>query len=494
MKMELRRRALDKIYKRRDRIDIPEFQREEVWPTEKKRLLIDSILRGWHLPKFYFRKTGDTFECIDGQQRLQAIWQFYDNELELSEASAKQYRGSTYDKLPDLISDSFDDFEIEIEEIEDATDKELEELFLRLQLGTPLTTSEKLNAIGGDMHDFCRSAAKQPFFRSKIGVKDTRYAHFDIAVKWAFIEARGIQPQMRFAQLAEFLEQNRSFSTSSELAKRIKDALRYLDQAFLGGAARLRNRASVLSVCMVASALIRAKVAPTTARSLGKFLDDFLSRLTVEVEKGSKSTNVELLSYQAAISYGSTGGDSIRTRFDILSRRLVREYPEFFRLLEGVPRSRERLEEEIGRKAKTAAELIYTVNKKYAARSGEDCVKPTNEMTAAIAALGEPRREVDSLKEFVDGLYFIFYEGTGNCARLPQPPPEFVMELKALRTSFRHDVDHGEEKKVRSKRMRHGEICRKYSGKPSPQECSPNELLLTQDRLLEAAAEMLRRL
>ena len=32
MKMELRRRAVDKIYKRRDKIEMPDFQREEVWP------------------------------------------------------------------------------------------------------------------------------------------------------------------------------------------------------------------------------------------------------------------------------------------------------------------------------------------------------------------------------------------------------------------------------------------------------------------------------
>lgn len=77
MKMETRSRAIDKIYKRRDRIEMPDFQREEVWSDDRKRLLIDSILRGWHLPKFYFRKTDDGgFDCVDGQQRLSAIFLF----------------------------------------------------------------------------------------------------------------------------------------------------------------------------------------------------------------------------------------------------------------------------------------------------------------------------------------------------------------------------------------------------------------------------------
>lgn len=49
MKTTPHRRALDKIYKRRDRYEIPEWQRGEVWDTAKKQQLIDSILRGWRL-------------------------------------------------------------------------------------------------------------------------------------------------------------------------------------------------------------------------------------------------------------------------------------------------------------------------------------------------------------------------------------------------------------------------------------------------------------
>src|SRR5437588_3562286 len=62
MKMLSEKRAIDKIFRRRDRYDIPDWQREEVWNREKKQRLIDSILRGWKLPKFYFvEASGDNF-------------------------------------------------------------------------------------------------------------------------------------------------------------------------------------------------------------------------------------------------------------------------------------------------------------------------------------------------------------------------------------------------------------------------------------------------
>jgi hypothetical protein len=59
MKMGSEKRALNKIYKRRDRYEIPEWQRAEVWTDDRKQLLIDTILRGWKIPKFYFAKVSE---------------------------------------------------------------------------------------------------------------------------------------------------------------------------------------------------------------------------------------------------------------------------------------------------------------------------------------------------------------------------------------------------------------------------------------------------
>jgi hypothetical protein len=64
MEMRFEHRALDKIYKRRDRCEIPDWQRQKVWSIDNKRRLIDTILRGWKLPKFYFQKTQDNLKDL----------------------------------------------------------------------------------------------------------------------------------------------------------------------------------------------------------------------------------------------------------------------------------------------------------------------------------------------------------------------------------------------------------------------------------------------
>jgi uncharacterized protein with ParB-like and HNH nuclease domain len=192
MKMTAEKRAIDKIHRRRDRYEIPDWQRSEVWSREQKQRLVDSILRGWKLPKFYFLKLSDEeIEVVDGQQRLNAIFEFFGNELPLSKSSVKEFGAEYYKDLPTKYADAFDDFEIEFDLIEDADEKDLKEFFQRLQQGLPLTSSEKLNSVHSKLRDFCRKLAEHRFFAKKVLASNKRYGHFDIAAKVAAIEIEG---------------------------------------------------------------------------------------------------------------------------------------------------------------------------------------------------------------------------------------------------------------------------------------------------------------
>ena len=91
----------------------PDYQRPPVWTTAQKQLLIDTILRGYDIPKLYLRKVDNTpfqYEVVDGQQRLRAIWSFMSNEFALPKDSDPigdvDIRGMKFDDLPfDIRSD-----------------------------------------------------------------------------------------------------------------------------------------------------------------------------------------------------------------------------------------------------------------------------------------------------------------------------------------------------------------------------------------------------
>ena len=496
MKMETRSRAIDKIYKRRDRIEMPDFQREEVWPDHKKRLLIDSILRGWHLPKFFFRKGDEgTLECVDGQQRLSAIFSFFDNNLALSDDTARRLKARKYDDLDDSSSDAFDDFEIEIEEIADASDEELEELFKRLQLGEPLNTAEKVNAIQGELRDFCHEIALKPFFSERIGIKNTRYAHFETVVKWVFVEARGIQPQMRYPQLESLLTENRTFSRSSDSAKRIDGAANFLGKAFPDQCKMVRNRANALSVCMLASRVYVQNLTSHSAPEIFRdFVQTFFSNLSDEVQKGSKAVDKELLRYQQAITAGSTGGDSIRARIAILMSRLAAHSPKFAPLLSSYREAQDAARVALEDTHHAVRQLVYEVNTQHAARDGGDCLKMTTKSSKALDDLGRTFGDVEAFGDFVDASYFLIYEGSGNGKRLSEPMPILVEEIKCLRADIRHDLDHGRESAAAKKHLRHADVMQKYTGKRTREECGPEEFMSGQLRILREMASSLTNL
>ena len=82
MKRKVESWSVEKLHAERTRLSFPEYQRQpNLWPTEKKSLLIDSILQDIDIPKLYFNYAGSgNYEVIDGQQRLWAIWGFLDED------------------------------------------------------------------------------------------------------------------------------------------------------------------------------------------------------------------------------------------------------------------------------------------------------------------------------------------------------------------------------------------------------------------------------
>ena len=70
--------TIEHLIKTYKAIEFPEFQREPtVWDLDKKRKLIDSILRDFDIASIYLFKRPDGFyECIDGRQRINAIISF----------------------------------------------------------------------------------------------------------------------------------------------------------------------------------------------------------------------------------------------------------------------------------------------------------------------------------------------------------------------------------------------------------------------------------
>lgn len=407
MKMRSERIALDKLYKRRDRYEIPDWQREKVWSATQQRKLIDSILRGWKLPKFYFQKTSespDTFEVVDGQQRLTAIWGFFDGDVELDSASLPTFGARTYQDLPDKLSDQFDDYELEFDLITDSDDEDVKEFFQRLQAGLPLTSSEKLNSIHSKLRDYCAKLAQHDFFSTSTRVPNRRHGYFDICTKVLTIEIEGIDAGLRYDDVKAVFAANTSFSASSAVAKRCKASLDLLLKVFPEPTSALRQRSMVQSVITLVAHLRIAGLPDSQAPKIAAFLESFSAELLKQVELGQSATDPVYLAFQRTVNANTKAG--ARIRHTILLSKLFASHPSIFSTMSKTSELDASLKSGIERDVAETRDLIKNINDAYAAKNGGDLFKLTNKTVPAITSMQVILTSFEDYKSWVDNLYF----------------------------------------------------------------------------------------
>lgn len=124
----------------------PEYQRHYIYGDGKKDVaVIQSILKGYPLGLIYFNKTGDdTFEVLDGQQRLTSIGRFVQNKFAVMNDSNIPYK---FHSLPKDQQDKILNTTLLVYEC-DGTESEIKEWFQTINIvGEPLKPQELLNAV-----------------------------------------------------------------------------------------------------------------------------------------------------------------------------------------------------------------------------------------------------------------------------------------------------------------------------------------------------------
>lgn len=182
---------------RQGRLDLqPNFQRGEVWGKAKKQRLIDSILRGWHIPPIHVIQVpnSEKQEVLDGQQRLAAIRDFLEGEYTINgnldpvEKHIMELDGLSWDELPDEVAGKVEDFTIRLLTISDYKPGEPGELFYRLNQPTNLTSAEQRNAYFGEarqqVKDLSERMVELGYSREVLGFSNSRMAYDDVISKF----------------------------------------------------------------------------------------------------------------------------------------------------------------------------------------------------------------------------------------------------------------------------------------------------------------------
>lgn len=173
----------------------PDFQRGSVWNTKKKQLLIDTILRNWHIPPVHIVSQDDALydEVLDGQQRLAAIYDFccnkfaIDGALEPHDELIKSLHGCKFSDLSPSVAKKVNRFSIRVLSLTDFDPEEPGELFYRLNHQVTLTPAETRNAYFGEVRDQVREVAREfegwGLTKQAIGFSNARMAHDDVVAR-----------------------------------------------------------------------------------------------------------------------------------------------------------------------------------------------------------------------------------------------------------------------------------------------------------------------
>jgi hypothetical protein len=88
----------------------PEYQRRLVWDNKKKSLYLESLLMNLPTPPiFLFECDYNRYEVMDGQQRLNTICEFYNNNFKLKGLEKwSEINNLTYKECPPIIKSGFD--------------------------------------------------------------------------------------------------------------------------------------------------------------------------------------------------------------------------------------------------------------------------------------------------------------------------------------------------------------------------------------------------
>ncbi|SBS79348.1 conserved hypothetical protein [uncultured Mycobacterium sp.] len=158
----------------------PEYQRRHRWDGGRKSRLIESFLMNVPVPPiFLYEYDLARFEVMDGRQRLTALMEFYNDDLELEGLVYwPELNGRVYSRLPSTIRDGIDRRYLSsiILLNETASDEEqaaaLKKLvFERLNSGgVRLSGQETRNAVyNGPLNDLCLDLSHNTALRSMLG-------------------------------------------------------------------------------------------------------------------------------------------------------------------------------------------------------------------------------------------------------------------------------------------------------------------------------------
>jgi len=324
-------------YSQREHIDMePEYQRQGgVWSEADESFLIDSIINDYDIPKLYLadftsittnlNEEKKRYAVIDGKQRLEAIFRFFDNDYPLAANTRWVDRfevnisGLYYSDLQSSHADlaaKIAEYPLPIMHVITDEIERINQLFIRLNKGSSLTGAEKRNAMIGPVPKIIRRLSDHIFFREYVRYQARRGQNLNAAAKLLRFELSGRPVDTKKIHLDEMVS-SREKLKPQELEPAFQSVTNTLDAmcgVFQKKDPLLANQGSVPVYYLVVQRL------GNNIQNLREFLVSFERELRETRRVAEANRPIDLVVYDNAARSTNDGG-SYDVRVKILLDR-----------------------------------------------------------------------------------------------------------------------------------------------------------------------------
>jgi hypothetical protein len=295
-----------------------DYQRDDVWTEKQRCSLIDTVINDLDIPKLYwFEKGAGKFEVVDGKQRITTFCMFLDNEFQLKDGD---YAGKFFKDLPVEIKSQILEFKVVVMQLSgDRWDEEIvQDMFLRLQNGTPLNPAEKRRAIMGKMGVIVDELASMKVMAENCAIPETRFGRQDAAAKIIHL-ALG-NPDIK-ALAIEATYKRGGLTESHDKVRLAKRALNILSKGFKGRGVFFKKY-SIISATTAIIELLDSYSFSEREEAVADALQ-LLNKKRVENDKNPASTEEGMLLTKLTAAARSDRADHIKFRHEYFRKVII---------------------------------------------------------------------------------------------------------------------------------------------------------------------------
>lgn len=305
---------INDINKGKYNFDLAIQRRAGIWNRKEISLFIDSVLRLYPVYPALLNKHSDTkvLDVVDFKQRFTGLADFVNNKFSLSkdlkplviDGASYEIAGKRFDKLDEVVQERFNNRDITVITMIDATDEEINDIFERINMGHPLSNGCKRSTIESpETREIVYSLASHPFFE-KVLTKAQYKKNFDRDTVIQILMLCEMSNEYDFGSfrnddMNKFIVHYNELISNEEIKEKtlakvevIKEALDKLDEEFTEPV-KIKNT-SISLICYGMYRCLKDKKSITKYLEwVHSFLDNYATNEEYLVYCGSGTANAE---------------------------------------------------------------------------------------------------------------------------------------------------------------------------------------------------------